>query len=153
MFFYILLTCQRVKIKQSILRIMSFFINQLLLSIIQTQGPGSEVRDHERRIKHGEVFHEHDLLHLSRIRVRYCPEIVHHDGDGNQEEHDEPRAPSGLVLSQQDAQSAGQRDHPRQRYGNRSQGYTLARCVPYRTRGEMPRSCHNEYGHVQYPSQ
>jgi hypothetical protein len=52
------------------------------------------------RAKTDEVFPEHDHLRMRYRRIGHRPEIAHHDGDGNREEHDEAGAEVRTVAQQ-----------------------------------------------------
>jgi hypothetical protein len=53
-----------------------------------------------------EVFvSAHDHLNLRRHRIGYSPELMHHQRDWNQEQHDEP-CPKVCAIAQQNTQSA-----------------------------------------------
>ena len=54
---------------------------------VETQPAGSELRDQEHSSKHGNVLQKHSHLNLRHHWIFHCPEVVHHEGDPNQEEH------------------------------------------------------------------
>src|SRR5271169_4719541 len=79
---------------------------RLLRAGVETPGAGSGLGDEECAAYHREVFHEHDELQLVHRGVGDVPEVVHHWSDRGEEEHDEPRADSGVV-AENDREASG----------------------------------------------
>src|ERR1700704_4192453 len=69
----------------------------------------AEVREEERRAEHRYVLHEHRLLDLRGHRIGNGPELVHHQRDRNEKDHEQHGADARLV-SERDAQRADERD-------------------------------------------
>src|SRR5262245_2973844 len=78
---------------------------------IEARLTGAKLGEEERCSEHRAILHEHDHLHLSGLLVADPPEPVHHKGDRDQEEHQQPGSDLSLVPDQ-DAEPAGQRDQP-----------------------------------------
>src|SRR5882672_4812536 len=64
---------------------------------VQAHRAGAEVSNEESAPQHGEVFHEHGLLHPSHHRVLNGPEVVHGDRDRDQKEDQQPCPDPGPV--------------------------------------------------------
>ena len=79
-------------------------------SCIQTERPRAKVRNQQCAAEHGNIFHKHDHLNLGHQGIAYCPELMHHQRDWNQEQHDEP-CPKFCAIAEQNAESTYDRQH------------------------------------------
>jgi hypothetical protein len=73
---------------------------------VQTERPCTEVRNQEGAAEHGDIFHEENHLDLRHHGIGYCPELMQHQGDRNQEQHDEPGA-KFCAVAQQNTEAIG----------------------------------------------
>src|ERR1700720_2787516 len=75
---------------------MAHFSTLLLLggsvraTVIKAERSSSKLRNQQGAAKHGDIFHEENHLDLRHHGIGYGPELVQHQGDRNQEQHDEP---------------------------------------------------------------
>src|SRR5271169_3422112 len=93
----------------------SFFLCFLSWISISARAPGvktersrADLADEQSSAGHGNILKKHDHLHLLYHGISNGPEVVHHEGDGNEKQHDKPGAYTGAI-SEQDTQTTGNR--------------------------------------------
>ncbi len=67
---------------------------------VKAEGSRSELRNEQGACEHGDIFHEQNHLYLRHHGILYRPELVHHEGNWNQEEHNEPSSKLCAVAQQ-----------------------------------------------------
>jgi hypothetical protein len=84
-----------------------YVIALVRLPAIKAERARTQLGDEQSTADHGQVFHEHDHLHLRHPWIGYGPEFVHHQCDRDQKEHDQPGAYPGPI-AEQDTHGAGE---------------------------------------------
>jgi primosomal protein N' (replication factor Y) (superfamily II helicase) len=77
---------------------------------IQADRTRAQVGDHQRGAQHRDVLHEHDLMDLRHHGIVHRPEPVHHEGDRQQEQNQQPTSEPRAIAEANRPGAIGRRD-------------------------------------------